>query len=146
MDGISVSRWLAGGLAAGILIWLMEGAVSVLYMSAMIDALEPHGLAVDTTSAGIRWSLVVSLLSGLTLVFFYAAARPRFGPGPRTAVTVAIALWCGSVLVALIGYQMLRLFPPALLVTWAATGLVEWVIAGLVGGWIYREGEAPPGR
>ena len=139
MGGINVSRWLTGGLAAGILIWLMEGAASALYMSAMIDALEPHGLAVDTTSAGIRWSLVVSLLSGLTLVFFYAAARPRFGPGPRTAVTVAIALWCGSVLVALIGYQMLHLFPPALLMTWGATGLVEWVIAGLVGGWIYRE-------
>jgi hypothetical protein len=139
MNGINVSRWLTGGLAAGILIWLMEGAASALYMSAMIDALEPHGLAVDTTSAGIRWSLVVSLLSGLTLVFFYAAARPRFGPGPRTAVTIAIALWCGSWLVALIGYQMLHLFPPALLVTWGATGLVEWVIAGLVGGWIYRE-------
>lgn len=139
MGGINVSRWLVGGLTAGILIWLMEGAASALYMSAMIDALEPHGLAVDTTSAGIRWSLVVSLLSGLTLVFFYAAARPRFGPGPGTAVTVAIALWCGSVLVALIGYQMLHLFPPALLVTWGATGLVEWVIAGLAGGWIYRE-------
>ena len=57
MAGINVSRWLAGGLAAGILTWLMEGAASALYMSAMIDALEPHGLAVDTTSAGIRWKV-----------------------------------------------------------------------------------------
>ena len=69
MGGINVSRWLTGGLAAGILIWLMEGAASALYMSAMIDALEPHGLAVDTSSAA----------------FASNGSRPANSPSRRTS-------------------------------------------------------------
>lgn len=144
MGGISVRRWLMSGIAAGLLIWLMEGAASAVYLDAMIAALEPHGLALDTTPTGIGLSLVVSLLAGLTLVFLYAAVRPRFGPGPRTAVTVAFVLWAGSTLIALIGYRMLGLFPPGLLASWGATGLVEYVVAALTGGWIYRESTPVP--
>lgn len=141
--GISLRRWMMSGIAAGLLIWLMEGAASAIYLDAMIAALEPRGLALDTTPSGIVLSLVVSLLAGLTLIFLYAAVRPRFGPGPRTAVTVAIVLWAGSTLIALIGYRMLDLFPLGLLASWGATGLVEFVIAALAGGWIYRESTPP---
>jgi hypothetical protein len=139
MGGIHVRRWLAAGTAAGLLRWLLEGASSMLYMPALMASLETHNLAVSTTVTGNMLHAVVSLIAGMTLVFFYAAARPRFGPGPRTAVLVAIAAWAGGYLLALIGYQILGLFPPALLLTWGATGLIEMILAGLVGGWIYRE-------
>lgn len=55
-------------------------------------------------------------------MFLYAAARPRFGAGPKTAVIVAVAMWAGGYLLSLVGYHMLGLYP---------------------GGWIYREGPAP---
>lgn len=45
----------------------------------------------------------------------------------------------GGQLLALIGYGMLGLFPGRLLVVWGIVGLAELVVAGLVGGWIYRE-------
>lgn len=35
MGGIDVGRWLGGGLAAGALIWVLEGVASVLYMDRM---------------------------------------------------------------------------------------------------------------
>jgi hypothetical protein len=81
----------------------------------------------------------VSLIVGFALVFFYAAARPRFGPGPKTAVIVAVALWVGGYLLNLLGYRMIGLFPAGMLVLWGAIGLVEMILAGILGAWIYRE-------
>jgi hypothetical protein len=91
-------------------------------------------------SAGVMvLAVVISLIVGLTLVFFYAAARPRFGPGPRTAIIVAVALWFGGWLPSLIGYGMIGLYPTGLLIQWAIVGLVELILAALLGGVIYRE-------
>ncbi len=139
MRGIHLGRWLAGGLAAGLVIWLLEGLASLLYARDMQAALDAHGLAVPMSAAMVVVSLAMSWLAGLVLVFFYAAARPRFGAGPATAATVAVALWAGGPLLALVGYAMMGLFPGRLLVVWAVVGLAELVAAGLVGGWIYRE-------
>ena len=142
MGGINVGRWLAGGVAAGILIWVFEGVASVLYMGEVEAALAAHNLSMEMSAGVFLLTITVSLLAGLTLVFFYAAARPRFGPGPRTAVIVAAALWFGSYLISLLGYGMLGLFPGGLLVMWAVVGLIELILASLLGGWIYRETQA----
>lgn len=139
MSGINVGRWVAGGVAAGVVIWLIEGGASFLYMEDMESALQAHGLAMEMTLGAWALSVLVSLLVGLTLIFFYAAARPRFGPGPRTAIMVAVALWIGGYVVSILGYQMMDLFPAGMLALWAVVGLVELLVAGLVGGRIYRE-------
>lgn len=65
--------------------------------------------------------------------------RPRFGAGPKTAVIVGVALWLSGYLMSLIGYQMMGLFSQSLLVTWGVVGLVEVVLASILGAWIYRE-------
>ena len=143
MGGINVGRWLGGGLAAGVLIWFLEGAGSMLYMTEMERALAAHGLSMEVSAGMMAATVAVSLAVGLTIVFFYAGVRPRFGPGPGTAVTVAVVLWIGGYLVSLAGYAMMGLFPSGLLVAWGAIGLVEMILAALLGGWIYREaGEA----
>jgi hypothetical protein len=140
VGGINTGRWLAGGVVAGILIWIVEGAASLLYASDMQTILQAHGLSMDMMNAqAFLLTIAISLLVGLTLVFFYAAARPRLGPGPKTAVTVAVVLWCGGYLASLLGYQMLGLFPVRMLVLWGTVGLGEMIVAALVGGWIYRE-------
>lgn len=145
MGSINTGRWLLSGLVAAIVIWLLEGAASMLYMDDVTPALEAHGLAMDMTAGMFVLTVVVSLIVGLTLMFFYAACRPRFGPGPRNAIIVAIGLWMGGYVTSLVGYRMLGLFPDSLLVLWGAVGLVELIIAGLIGGWIYKEGTAAVG-
>lgn len=139
MGGIDIGRWLAGGVAAGILMWIIEGLASTLYLADMEAVLQAHGLSMEMGAGAIAISLVVTLIAGLTLVFFYAAARPRFGPGPGTAVLVAVAYWLGGYVLSLLGYHMLGLFPPGMLALWGTVGLVEIVLAALLGGWIYRE-------
>jgi hypothetical protein len=88
---------------------------------------------------------VVSLIVGLTLVFLYAAVRPRFGPGPKTATLVAVVLWISSTLLSLIGYDMIGLYPKTMLTLWGLVGLIEMLVAAHVGGWIYRESEKAVG-
>ncbi len=139
MGGINGGRLLAGAAAAGALIWLLEGAFGLLYADQMTAILGGHGLGMEMSPSTIALTLAVSLLAGLSVVFFYALARPRLGPGPRTAVTVAIGLWVGGWLVALIGYRMIGLYPVRLLVMWGATGLLEMILAGVLGAWVYRE-------
>jgi len=139
MGGINVSRWIAGGVVAGILIWVFEGIGSVFYMSEMEAALASHNLSMEMSAGILVLSILVSLIVGLTIVFFYAVGRSRFGPGPKTAVIIAVVLWIGGYLVSLIGYHMVGLYSGHLLIHWGLIGLVEMIIAALVGGWIYRE-------
>jgi hypothetical protein len=139
MGGIDTKRWLLGGLAAGVLIWLIEGLASMLYMEDMKAAMEPHGLSMEMTAGAFAIASIVSLLAGLTIVFIYAMARARLGPGPRTAVVAGVAFFLGSTLVSILGWSMLGLFPARMLVTWAVVGLVEVVLAALLGGYIYKE-------
>ena len=141
MSGINVSRWLMGGIVAGIVIWLFEGLASLLYMSDMETILERYGLEMQMTASTWILTVVLSLITGLILVFFYAAVRPRFGPGPKTAVIVAVVLWTGGTLVSLVGYHMVGLYPVTMLALWGLVGLIEMIVAGLIGCRIYREAE-----
>lgn len=142
MAGINVGRWLAGGVVAGAVTFVLEGIASVFYMEDMETALAALGLSMEMTGGVWVLAVLVSLLLGLVLVFLYAAARPRFGPGPMTAVMVAVALWAGGYLLTLIGYGMMGMFPTGPLVWWGAVALVEMIMGALAGGWVYREEEA----
>jgi hypothetical protein len=139
MGGIDTKRWLLGGLAAGVFIWLVEGLASMLYMDDMKAALDAHSLSMEMSPGAVVATVIVSLLAGLTIVFIYAMARARLGPGPRTAVVAGVAFFLGSTLLSIIGWGMLGLFPARMLVTWAVVGLVEVVLAALLGGYVYKE-------
>jgi hypothetical protein len=144
MSGINVGRWLAGGVVAGIIIWILEGAASLLYFDDMKAAMERHTLSMEMSAGMWVASVVVSLIVGLALVFFYAASRPRFGAGPKTAILIAVALWIAGYLVSLLGYAMLGLFPTSMLVLWGVVSIVEMIVASLAGAWIYREPASAP--
>jgi hypothetical protein len=141
MGGINIGRWLAGGFAAAVVTFLLEGVWAQFYTADWEAAMANLGLNMDMTGASWYLAILVSLLVGLTLVFFYAAARPRFGPGPMTAVKVAVALYVGGYLVTLLGYHMAGFYPSNLLMMWGWQGLVSMIAGALVGGWIYKEEE-----
>jgi hypothetical protein len=144
MAGINVRRLLASGFVAGVLIWLVEGAGAVfLYMELLESRLAELGLSMEMSGFHMSVTALVSLVVGYTLMFFYVGVRPRFGPGPLTAILVAVAFWLGGYVVALVGYFLAGIYPNHLLVQWGAVGLLEMVAATLLGGWIYREADEP---
>ena len=50
-----------------------------------------------------------------------------------------MALWFGGYLLSLLGFDMLGIFPRGLLLTWGVVGIVELILAGLAGAWVYRD-------
>jgi hypothetical protein len=136
---MNVWRLLLGGVASGAAMWLLETLASQMYANAMLSALRAHELALDVMGSAWFWSVVIALLIGLTMSFMYVAMRTRFGPGPRTAALVASVLWLGGYVPALIGYEMIGLYPRRLLLQWGIVGWGEMVVGCIVGAWIYRE-------
>lgn len=130
---------ILGGAVAGIIIWVLESAISQWYLNPMMNALIAHQLTIQPSARLWVWSILISVLVGLTMVFFYGAVRPRFGPGPTTATLVALAFWLGGYVPALVGYEMIGLYPRRLLYVWGLVGLAEMIVANVVGAWIYRE-------
>jgi hypothetical protein len=139
MGGINWQRWFAGGIAAGVVILVVEGVTGTLYEEGMLAALVDHNLTLPTGPGAMAAELIGCLLTGFALTFFYAAARPRLGPGPKTAVTVAVAFWFGGILPMLGAYELIELFPTRMIALWSVLGLVEVSLGALAGGWVYRE-------
>ncbi len=144
MSGINVGRWLAGGLVAAIVIFVLEGALSSLYVDRVTQALAARNITMEMEASTLLWAVVISLLNGLVLIFLYAAARPRFGAGVKTAVIVAVAMALGGGVPTLIGYQMLGLYPSDLLLWWTVQFLAEYIVAAVAGAWVYREPATRP--
>jgi hypothetical protein len=89
------------------------------------------------TISPVGW-IVFDFLGGILLVWLYAAIRPRFGPGPRTALLAGFMLWLITCLV-FSSFVFMGLFSLALVATSGFFGLVAALAGGYVGGWLYRE-------
>jgi len=132
-------RVVVGGFVAGVVINLFEWLGSLLYMEEMLAALEAHDLSFETTPGMMVVSVLMGFVAGFVAIWFYAACRPRFGPGPATAAKVALFLFLGGYFLAIVGYSFLGIFPTRMLTLWAGVALVELVLATIAGAWVYRE-------
>src|SRR5256885_1256823 len=93
MGKINMQKVLTGGLIAGVVLVAVD---FVLYNIILKDQMTAAMTALNKpamTTAQIPWFVVLDLISGVFLVWVYAAVRPRFGAGPGTAAKSAIALW-----------------------------------------------------
>lgn len=139
MAGINTKRVILGGLVAGLIInvseYLLNGPVLGRELESAIQAhsLQPVGGGAMGVFGASGFGL------GLLLVWLYAAVRPRFGPGPRTAVLAAVAFWLLAYLWPSVGLGLIGLFPWRLLTIGLVWGLAEAIVAALAGGWIYTE-------
>ena len=139
MGRINTGRVILGGLVAGLVINIGEIILNIPIIGAESDAalqalgLEPPG------GGAIAVFIATGFLLGLVAVWLYAAMRPRFGPGPKTAVIAGLVVWALGFLVAAIGYGMLGFFPARLVVITTVWGLFEMPIASVAGAWLYKE-------
>ena len=138
------ARVLTGGLAAGFVMLLSQIVLHTVVLAeqgaALIDDWAARGL---DASAALEPSILLTVaifLLGLVTIWVYAAARPRFGPGPRTAICTAVVVWAASYLYTAVYIQEGVVILPTRLV-WlpAVWGFFEVQLATLVGAWLYRE-------
>jgi hypothetical protein len=139
MGKINFGRVLLGGLVAGIVLNIGEYLLNdKVFGTQMKEYFAKHNFPTPDGKA-IAVAVVMTFVLGIVIVLGYAAIRPRFGPGPKTAVIAALFAWFGiyvfnNILGAAFGFVPISFLPIALV--W---GLVEYSIAALIGSWLYQE-------
>ena len=79
------------------------------------------------------------LAMGIAVTWLYAAIRPRFGPGPRTALVAGTAMWLFAYVWGYLGVRPYQIFSDPTLLLAALWGLLEINLTALLGAWLYRE-------
>jgi hypothetical protein len=147
MSRINTGRVVLAGLAAGVVMNVVDAVANgVLLGNAWrTETTALNAALMDKAAAGstVGW-IAVDLLLGITLVWLYAAIRPRFGPGPRTAALAAVVLWIATHLVYG-SYVFMGLYSSSLIGASSLAGLVAVLAGGYVGGKLYREEPAAAG-
>src|SRR5688500_12444190 len=94
MSGINIRRVILGGLAAGLVANGFDFVITSYVMGTEFAVMVARlNVSQEAARSWIWVFAVADFLWGLLLVFTYAAIRPRFGPGPRTAIIGAMILW-----------------------------------------------------
>jgi hypothetical protein len=146
MGKMNWTRVLIGGFIAGVVFDVLGFAGWALFTRpGLIVALEALGRSLQETVAATVLMVVLGFLLGIVVVWLYAAIRPRYGAGPRTAAMAGAAAGLLLGVFPDIGWGMtLRLIPARVWVIDAVSTFVVLLIATLIGAWVYKE-EAPGG-
>ena len=142
MKGINLSRVLLAGLAAGLVIDVSESVLNMSVLGTDMQALlQKTGASAMTTSALVIFCILGFIL-GIVLVWLYAAARTRFGPGSNTATKIAVAAWVLAYVYPGIGGMMMGIMSTRSAMIGLVWQLVELIVAANVGGYLYKEATA----
>jgi len=138
MGKINWGRVFLGGLLAGLVVNIFEYVTNGVVLAADWEA-AMKALGRQFPMSAIVVFIVWGFVAGIAAIWLYAAARPRFGAGPKTAAMTGLAYWVIGYALPNLGQMPLGLFPKRLIVIGSIVGLVEIVVASLVGAWLYRE-------
>ncbi len=141
MGTINWRRVLLGGLVTGAIIlvaqmafhWAIAGSNWWFFRAFAQPIAQAPGIA---RYAGLH------LIAGIAVIWLYAAARPRYGAGPKTAVLIGIAYWVIGHALPAYGFQPLIAEEFRNARMWVISELVYLlgvVLGSLVGARVYTE-------
>jgi hypothetical protein len=142
MAKMNGQRVVLGGVAAGVVAFVLTGIVNGGIIARQIQAwaettrgvLHPPAQPI----ALALWALM-SLVLGIAGIWLYAAIRPRFGAGPKTALLAGCSVWVMNKLAVGLDFTALGIFPPTLLLALEIGGLAALLGGVLVGARLYNE-------
>jgi hypothetical protein len=141
MAGINTGKVVTGGLLAGLVFNVLDFiSNSVLFaadLSANFTRLGLDPAAMENASGIATW-VIIDFLMGIVAVWTYAAIRPRFGPGAKTAAYAGAVLWLAIFLV-MFGLTRAGMFPMGVSLKYGLMALVTNVVGTIAGAWAYKE-------
>jgi hypothetical protein len=142
---MNTGKVLIGGVVAGVVMNVIDFIVNMFIvgdrMKAETEAFKP-GLSDQMMSSSTMVSyIVMDFVLGLALIWTYAAIRPRFGPGIKTASYAAILFWILAG-IFLSGYLHMGMMSSGLWFTFAVLGLVNFLLSAWAGAKFYTEDAA----
>ena len=141
---INTKKVLLGGIVAGVVMNVIDFIVQYVLgarMKAESDAFKPGMADAMMTGSGLATGIVLDIVLGIALVWTYAAIRPRFGPGPRTAMYAGLLFWVlASIFFS--GYMHMGMMSTGLWWSFAFLGLVNFLVSAWAGAKVYSEDSA----
>ena len=137
MGKINWSRVILCGVLTGV-VWTVLSAISTWYVGADFNSAVPGNKIFAPSSGLAAFLLTVNLAGGIWAMWLYAAIRPRYGAGAKTAAIAGFAWWVVSTL-ADTTWGSFGLVPVKALLPLSAVSLPEMIVAALVGAWLYKE-------
>lgn len=147
MASINLGRVVAGGLVAGVVANAIDFVTNTYVLAGDWAAFAPTrnlDPAVFTSGSVAAVWIVVDFVFGLLLVWTYAAMRPRFGPGAKTALFSGLVLYLTATVI-LFGFSQMGLMSAALFLKGSVCALVSTLAASLAGAAVYKEVVATAG-
>lgn len=139
MGTINIGKVIVGGLVAGVVINVSEFVLNMYVIGKDMEAamarmnLPPMGDSMYAVFTALGFIL------GIATIWLYAAIRPRYSPGPRTALCAGMTVWFFAYLYPSIGFFMMGMFPAGATAIALVWGLAELAIAALAGAALYKE-------
>jgi hypothetical protein len=139
VGSINTGRVVVGGIVAGLVINVSEFVLNTLILGpAMEQALAKMNLApVGGPAMGIFTALGFAV--GIVILWLYAAIRPRYGAGPKTALCAGATVWFLAYFYGTVGMAVMGMFPVRLMAIGLAWGLGELLVASVAGAYFYKE-------
>lgn len=141
---INNQRVLIGGFAAGIVVNLIDyisnGVIFADRMRAEANAFKPGlgDMAAQMDGGTLAGYVIMDFVIGGLLVWTYAAMRPRFGPGVKTAIYTGLIFWIfGMILTS--GYMQMGMTSRGLWLSLAVVWGIALILGSIVGAWVYKE-------
>ena len=141
MEKINTIRVIAGGLLAGLVMNMSEFLLNTVVLAKDVEQVMESLNRPPVGGGEIAKLVALTFFVGIGAVWFYAAIRPRFGPGPKTAALAGLVLWAMVYLYSAVVGGAIGLFPTKIYIIGGAWELVATFIATLAGAALYKEAE-----
>ena len=139
MSQINVVGVLKGGVAAGLVMNVSEVILNVPIAGAQMDQEFAARNLPPVSGNQIAVFVALTFLLGIATVWLYAAIRPRFGAGPKTAICAGLLVWALSYLYMAITMGVLGINSMGIVVLGIVWTALEMIVASAVGGYLYTE-------
>jgi hypothetical protein len=142
MGKTNLARVILGGLLAGLILNIFEYVLNGVVFASQWDAFEKM-LGRQMRPGAIPFFVVATFVMGIGVIWLYAAARPRLGPGPKTATLTGIAFWFFAYAIPAANSVVAGLAPGRLTATVTVILLAGAILGSICGAWLYTEAANP---
>jgi len=139
MNKINVGRVVLGGLVAGVVLDIGNFLLNRVWLREELKADLGRLNLSEPGNDFIVKAVVLTLILGIGIVYLYAAIRPRFGAGVKTAICAGLMAWFVAVLYTGLIIGMIFKLSDGITVKRIVFGLFEYAIAAVAGAWLYKE-------
>src|SRR5687768_7438961 len=90
---MNYARIVLGGLVAGVVLNIGEVILNDFLLKEQITEMFRRFNVTPPAGSFIAIAVTLTFALGILLVWLYAMIRPRYGPGPKTAICAALVIW-----------------------------------------------------